>query len=321
MGSFEEDQIPDWIESVTRFLGNLGFNRVQVRWKLMAWRQRWRGTARQTEAVAAHVQYRHRICNRCGSLQDQDATVCAFCGARFPPRFIEKLRRLGLTAPSFGSVTTLLTAACLAAYVRVALACGDFLSFDVDTLLRFGGNVAPVTLDGQIWRLATAVFLHAGLLHIAFNLFAFQQIGPPLENLFGRGRILFVFMVTGILASTGSLFLNHGGVSIGASGALMGLIGLAAGWGHQEGTYRGVNVRNQMVKWGLYTVVFGFFIGADNAAHIAGFLSGALLGLLYRPQGNGVPSSGFVYWFEWVFGSVTAALTLYLILVPPGLPV
>src|SRR6185295_9802622 len=91
-------------------------------------------------------------------------------------------------------------------------------------------------------------------------------------------------MVTGILAGWGSELWGLYGVGIGASGALMGLIGLAAGWGHREGTSMGRIIRDQMVKWGIYTIVFGFFIHADNVAHAAGFISGALLGLVSRPR-------------------------------------
>jgi rhomboid protease GluP len=172
-------------------------------------------------------------------------------------------------------------------------------------------------MAGEWWRLSTYIFLHANLMHILFNLIALQQIGPQIEQVFGRGRMLFFFMLTGIVAGLGSEWMGLRGVGIGASGALMGLIGLAAGWGQRDGTRMGKAVRDQMVMWGLYTMVFGFMMGADNAAHGSGFACGALLGFLCKAQWERTDNKGWDILFGLV-GALTALGTIALVLFPPG---
>jgi rhomboid protease GluP len=128
------------------------------------------------------------------------------------------------------------------------------------------------------------VFLHIGLLHLGFNLVALAQIGPAIEETFGRGRMVFLFMLTGVAGFAACQVVGMRAISAGASGAIMGLCGAAAGWGQRDGTGTGRTVRNQMLKWGAYTMVFGAFIGANNVAHAAGFVAGALLGYIMPPR-------------------------------------
>jgi rhomboid protease GluP len=205
-------------------------------------------------------------------------------------------------------------------YVRMVFFQGPsgVLAFDQNTLIRFGAHWREATEDGQFWRISTAMFLHAGLMHIAFNLFALMQVGPFVEQIFGKGRMLFLYMVTGIIANIGSeLWISHG-LAIGASGAIMGLIGVAAGWGQRNGTSMGQNIRNQMVKWLVYTVVFGFFIGADNAAHLMGFISGALFGYFYKPKWGDWGTHTFLYKVETGIGILLAGATVFLVFFPPA---
>jgi rhomboid protease GluP len=93
----------------------------------------------------------------------------------------------------------------------------------------------------------------------------------------------------------------------------MGLIGVAAGWGQRDGTRMGLNIRDQMVKWLIYTVFFGFMIGADNAAHIGGFVSGALFGYFYKPRWGGMAQHTFLYWVETGVGALLASATVFLV--------
>jgi rhomboid protease GluP len=186
------------------------------------------------------------------------------------------------------------------------------LAFDSNTLIQFGAHWRQASEEGQPWRIATAIFLHGGLMHIAFNLFALMQVGPIIEQIFGRGRMLFLFMVTGIVGNVCSeMAMNV--LAIGASGAIMGLIGVAAGWGQRDGTRMGINVRDQMVKWLIYTVMFGFMIHADNAAHIGGFVSGALFGYLYKPRWGGMAQHTILYWIETGVGVLLAGATVFLV--------
>ena len=124
---------------------------------------------------------------------------------------------------------------------------------------------------------------------------ALTQIGPAIEEIYGRARMLFFYMLTGVVANLGSELLGLQNVSAGASGAIMGLCGIAAGWGQRDGTTVGRDIRNRMLKWGAYTLLFGLFIHADNAAHFWGFASGAVIGYLTKPRwlrGQGLGAIG-----------------------------
>ncbi len=309
----------DWIDVLTRIAGALGANPVKFRWKLMGLKEGWSNRLNRGRSTAQHIGYQHRICPHCHSLQDRTNKVCFYCGKAMAPRFWEVLGRLGIVGFHPASVSFLLSAGIILCYVRVAMAQGGFglLNLDADTLVRFGGNFPPSVMEGEWWRLSTYIFLHAGLWHILFNLIALQQIGPQIEQIFGRGRMVFFFMLTGMVAGLGSEMIGLRGVGIGASGALMGLIGLAAGWGQRDGTRMGKAVRDQMVMWGLYTMGFGFMIGADNAAHGSGFACGALLGFLCKAQWERQGNRGWDILFG-LLGTLAALGTIVLVLFPPG---
>ncbi len=186
-----------------------------------------------------------------------------------------------LAALSSLPVTAMLGAALCLVFLRTVLYEHAFSleSPSVATLMHFGGHHAPLVREGEVWRLGTAVFLHAGCLHIAFNLLGLGVLGAAIESVHGRAWVWFTFLVTGIAGNVLSdVFIM--GVGIGASGALCGLMGLKAGWGHREGTASSRELRNRMLRWFGGTMVFGFAIGADNWAHLGGFLSGGVLGLL-----------------------------------------
>jgi len=168
--------------------------------------------------------------------------------------------------------------------------------------------------------LGTAVFMHAGIWHLGFNLFALAQIGPMVEELFGRGRMLLLFLVTGIVANVGALAVGVYGVGIGASGALMGLVGLAAGWGQRDGTGAGLNVRNRMLKWAAYVMVFGFVIRADNAAHLFGFLAGGVFGFALPPRHLRRTERLWLQVVQALVGAAVAVALVMLCLVPPASP-
>lgn len=311
------DKKTDWIDWVVALGGALGFNRVRLRWKLMGWKDSWKAARHQARATVETARYQHKVCPYCGTVQDRANKNCFNCGRALGPQFLQVLRRFGLVAFHFESVSTLLTVALLITYVRTFLAQGGFQFWDIqgEVLLFFGANWGPLVHEGQWWRLSTYIFLHAGIMHIFFNLFALQQIGPQIEEVFGKGRMLFFFMVTGIVAGVGSGLVHPGALSIGASGSLMGFCGLFAGWGQRDGTPTGRALRDMGLTWCLYTVVFGFVIGADNAAHVAGFIGGAVLGFLSKPRWERQP--GLLDMGLALVGVLLAVGSFLLVLFPP----
>lgn len=263
-------------------------NPVRVRWRLERLAQRRQQAARRREQRVEHIRYEHKTCPQCHAVHDRDEKICTRCGAEIGRRSFQVLRRLGLVAPSISSISLLVGLALVVVYVRVALASraagGGMISFHPLLLIAFGGHFPPSVQEGEVWRLLTAVVLHAGLWHIAFNLVALAIVGPQIEALYGRFVMLFILFATGVVANVGSGLAGLHGVGIGASGGIMGLCGAAAGWGQREGTGRGRAVRNDMLKWAAYTIFFGFMIGADNWAHAVGFASGGVFGFAIRPS-------------------------------------
>jgi membrane associated rhomboid family serine protease len=279
-----EDPIPDWVETVTRIAGTLGFNKVRVRWKLQGWVNRRRATANRDANAAAHVGYQHRVCRHCGAVNDREEKVCTRCGQKLGSRAVEILGRLGISAPRALSVGSLVGIILVAVYVRIAAETGHALALPIVALVEHGGSLPFAYSAGEWWRQSTAVLLHAGLAHIAFNLFSLATIAPVAEDRFGRGVTLLLFMVTGTIGALVSAWLGPFAVGVGASGAIMGLIGAVGAAGHRAGTPIGRAVRDAMIKWTLYVFLFGYMVGADNYAHGAGLVAGAAVGLLVPPN-------------------------------------
>jgi rhomboid protease GluP len=120
--------------------------------------------------------------------------------------------------------------------------------------------------------------LHGGLLHIGFNMWVLMDVGPQLEEVYGSARYLFIYFFTGIGAYLVSGFFGRH-VSIGASGALLGLIGvMLAITTKRQGEHIRM-LRNQLLKWVAYLAILGyFFSGTDNWAHGGGLVTGFIVG-------------------------------------------
>lgn len=159
-------------------------------------------------------------------------------------------------------------------------------------LQRLGASL-PLPYDiAQPWRLVTACFLHANLLHIAFNMYVLIDIAPVLEEFYGSPRFLFIYVVCGIggyALSSSSPFIGilralriaSSGTAIGASGAIVGLIGVLLAITYRRGGAGMQQLRSYVYKWIIYLVLWGFFFpGIDNMAHLGGGLTGYFLGKL-----------------------------------------
>lgn len=173
-----------------------------------------------------------------------------------------------------------------AIFALMVVTTGDLMAFDTRTLVTLGANYGPWTVDGQWWRLLSSTFLHAGLLHLVFNMIVLANIGIFLEPLVGKLSFALVYVLTGLLASLTSLAFNTGAVSVGASGAIFGLYGfflalLTTSLFKPE--FRTLFLRNTL-GFVVINVAIGFLIGPiDNAAHLGGLASGFVLGYLWLP--------------------------------------
>jgi rhomboid protease GluP len=194
------------------------------------------------------------------------------------------LRRL-----SEAPVTSTLLFANLVVYAAMAVASGHALGFDNHTLIRAGANLLGVPQGASAWRWLTAAFIHVNLLHIAMNMWVLAQIGILSERAIGGGVLGAAYVVTGVLGNVLSTLVNahHGAiVSAGASGAVMGLIGITTVFAWRSG-HRAI-ARNLI--WNVvFVLVLGFSIHLDNWAHIGGLVSGAAIGLVRSRYSRPLP--------------------------------
>jgi rhomboid protease GluP len=149
-------------------------------------------------------------------------------------------------------------------------------------LFMFGANDwLAVEHCGQYWRFLTAMFLHGGLFHIAMNAFALVIVTPLAAATFGAHRTTCIYFGAGLVASYVSHAAQQGAghVSVGASGALCGLIAALAVYGLRRGGFEGRLLTRRMAGWALYIVVLGMlWPRVDNWGHLGGFAGGALVG-------------------------------------------
>jgi len=180
-------------------------------------------------------------------------------------------------------VTPSLTFLNIAIFIAMATQTRGQNGFTPDLLLRWGANYAPLTVNGQWWRLLTATFLHANLVHLLLNMWALWNIGRLSERLYGSRTVLALYLTTGVLASFSSVVWNPTRSTIGASGAIFGLFGifLAFLW-HRRAEVPRTLLRSHRLSTIIF-VLFNLISGArqtdvDNAAHVGGLASGLLLG-------------------------------------------
>ena len=150
-------------------------------------------------------------------------------------------------------------------------------SLDNITLLRFGANLDVLTKNGDYFRLITCAFLHIGVVHLIFNMYALYIIGPQVESFFGKIKYLSIYLISAVSASILSLAFNTNTISAGASGAIFGLLGALLYFGYHYRVYLGNAVRSQIIPIIIINLLFGFTMtGIDNAAHIGGLIGGVL---------------------------------------------
>jgi membrane associated rhomboid family serine protease len=153
---------------------------------------------------------------------------------------------------------------------------GGFTSVDGRTLLLFGAKSRQLILLGhQWWRLVTAGFLHAGILHILMNSWVLFDLGPQVEEIYGPNRMITIYFVSTVFGFLTSTYWTAA-ISMGASAGLMGLIGAMIAVGTHHRSALGAAIRGQAIRWAIYILLFGLlpFFSVDNAAHLGGLTAG-----------------------------------------------
>jgi len=247
---------------------------------------------------------RPKLCPACGTLVGATATRCHQCGASLTFSLAAASKSLGRLMPATSPATYAILGFSILIYVvsllvtirmSGAMPIGGGLagllslgSVNGDVLQRLGASL-PYPVDiAQPWRLVTAVFLHASVLHIVFNMWVLMDLGPQIEELYGSARFLFMYVVCGIGGYVLSSAFWH--FSVGGSGAIVGLIGvlLALTTGRQSIGMR--MLRSQLVRWLIYLAIWGFVVpGIDNYAHAGGLATGFILGKIMTDRPPATP--------------------------------
>jgi len=197
-------------------------------------------------------------------------------------------------------ITTLLLISFVGLYLIQLLTGVDANNPNSQDLIKWGANALPFTMIDEPWRLLSSAFLHIGLMHLIFNTFAMYFFGQVAEPMFGHAKFLAIFLLSAIGGNilnnyvTWYSLVNEGaqpGLSAGASGGIMGIGGALLVGALFKVAIGGLmlNLRSLMIIMGI-NLVYGFAVpGIDNAGHIGGALTGAILALpialAYRKRG------------------------------------
>jgi rhomboid protease GluP len=220
-----------------------------------------------------------------------------------PPPEVEAM--VGLVAARAGSfvpartrraapVTFALIAANVAVFVAVALlvpGARDVLLADADSgapLARAGALFRPAVLAGEWWRAVAAMFLHANTWHIVLNMYGLYLLGRFVEDLCGSARFFVIYFLAGLVGAAATTLVGVGALSVGASGAIMGLLGamiviVFLRRGSFAAEWRRMLLWNLVLLTGVQ-IYIGFAVPRiDNAAHVGGLIGGAAAALLFAP--------------------------------------
>jgi rhomboid protease GluP len=234
------------------------------------------------------------VCASCGSLVGVNDDKCYMCGRRNPGLwgFGPVLRRFG---NEFG-FTTVIVYGCAVLYalslLLTVVSGGNLLGGSLFSILGpnpfayealGAAGVIPVFVEGHWWTLLSAGWLHAGALHILFNMMWVRQLGPAVEEMYGSARMIIMYTIASISGFFLSSFLGRyaaipffsGGIhTLGASAPIFGLLGALVHYGRRGGSSI---VLSTAMNYAVGMFVFGFIMpGVDNAAHLGGFVGGYL---------------------------------------------
>jgi membrane associated rhomboid family serine protease len=239
--------------------------------------------------VAEQTCYRHPdratglSCSECGRPICTECMTMAPVGIRCPEHSgrVQGVARVthGARRAAFEGTGAKVTRALIALNVLVyvvELAQGGTVNGTGSRLYANGVLAAPLVAAGDWWRLLTAAFLHYGPLHLLMNMLGLYWFGSALEQRIGSGRFLLLYLVSGLAGSAGALIIDPGALTVGASGAIFGILGAGLVLEQQRdyvfgGTALGVVVMNLVFTYAIPNISIG--------GHLGGLAGGALAAL------------------------------------------
>lgn len=169
-------------------------------------------------------------------------------------------------------------------YILTSYLSNNIFDSNIYVLVALGAKVNFLIKEGQIYRLLTCTFLHGGIMHIFFNMYSLYAVGPFIEEAYGKVRFILIYLFAGI---TGSIFsyLFSNSVSVGASGAIFGLLGAILLFGIKKRD----NVSEKFFLNILFVIGVNLFFGfsqqnIDNFGHIGGIIGGLIISFIIFPR-------------------------------------
>jgi len=183
-------------------------------------------------------------------------------------------------------------------------------------LVSWGADFGPYTVSGQSWRLLTSAFEHAGIIHIALNMWGLWVLGRVAEHIYDKGTFLGAYVLCGIGGGIASLFWEPAVVMVGASGAIFGLLGLllTTFWLGESSIARDYSrgMMANLLIYGAYSLYRGATVpGISNSAHLGGLFTGLILGGLMAPSLTNHPHQSRGLRWMILTGSAVALFVLF----------
>ena len=238
-------------------------------------------------------------CSECGRPICTDCVTFAPVGLRCPDhaasdnapkvqRQVQRVVRGARTRPTDAIVTKILVGLNVIVYL-ITVAQGSGLNDPGGPLFNKWALFGPLVHHGDWWRLITSAFLHASVIHIAFNMLALWWLGAPVEMVLGRVRFIGLYLVSGLAGAAGALVANPNAVTVGASGAIFGLLGagLILEW-QATGSIAGNYLTLILINLAISFAVPGISIGG----HVGGLIGGILATLAFARFGRGHAAYG-----------------------------
>lgn len=168
----------------------------------------------------------------------------------------------------------------------------------------------PAIRGGQYYRLITGIFLHGSIFHLLFNCYALYVIGTQIENFLGKIKYFIIYLVSGISGALFSMIFSGNYASIGASGAIFGLMGALVYFGYHYRVYLGNVIKSQIIPLIIFNLVLGFCMsGIDNFAHIGGLIGGSLITIALGVKDK---SSNFEKINGWIMTAIFLIFAIYM---------
>ena len=149
-----------------------------------------------------------------------------------------------------------------------------------DVVANCGANYAPFVKSGKFYVLFTSMFIHGNLIHLLFNMYALYIIGPQVESFYGKIKYLAIYFGSGILGALLSDIFLQNSISVGASGAIFGLLSSIVYFGYHYRAYLDTVIRSQIMPLIIFNIFLGIVIpNIDTFCHIGGLIGGVLVSM------------------------------------------